>query len=224
MKQCRAKVLALAAVVWMAPAGFAGVIVQATSISSPQGSFSTAGYELTQIINQSGLSAGYTGGVTDFDSFLASATHDSGVGTTTNTGFTNTAGGFPQQITFNFGSLFSISGLGFWATSNIGTVTEFRLFADDDSDPTNGVGGQLGGTFNAAANGGTASAGQVFSFGAASTQFVHLYVDNTAGGTGLFPGIGEVVFNASNASAVPEPATTALVLIGLAGVVLRRKL
>lgn len=223
MKKYGAKVLALAAAAYLAPAGFAGVILQPTAISSPQGSLNTAGYELTQIINQSGLSTGYTSGVTDFGTYLAGTTHDSGTGITTNTGFTNTSGGFPQQITFNLGSVVSISGLGFWATSNMGSVTEFRLFVDNDNDATNGVGAQLNGTFNALADGGTAGPGQVFSFGAVSTQFVHLYVDNTAAGTEMYPGIGEVAFDAEVAEA-PEPATTALVLLGLAGIALRRKL
>ncbi|HZO51990.1 MAG TPA: PEP-CTERM sorting domain-containing protein [Bryobacteraceae bacterium] len=221
MEKYGAKVLALAAAVWMAPAGFGGMIVQPTAISSPQGSLNTPGYELTQIVNQSGLSAGYTSGVTDFATYLGSATHDSGTDPTINTGFTNTGGGFPQQITFNLGSVISIAGLGFWATSNAGTVTQFRLFTDIDGDPTNGVGVQLGGTFNALPNGGTAGPGQVFSFGATSTQFIHLYVDNTQLGTGAIPGIGEVAFDA--AAQVPEPATTALVLMGLAGIALRRK-
>jgi hypothetical protein len=222
MKRYRAKVLALAVAVWTAPAGFGGVIMQPTAISSPQGSLNSVGYELTQILNQSGLSVGYTSSVTDFATYLGSATHDSGGGTTTNTGFTNTAGGFPQQITFDLGSVFSISGLGFWATSNIGSVTQFRLFTDTDGNPNNGVSAQLGGTFNALANGGTASAGQVFSFGSTSTQFVHLYVDNTAGGTGMYPGVGEVAFDADVVEN-PEPATMALVLMGLAGIALRRK-
>ncbi|MEP7365341.1 MAG: PEP-CTERM sorting domain-containing protein [Acidobacteriota bacterium] len=225
MKKYGAKVLALAAAAWMAPAGFAGVIVQATGISSPQGTQSASGYELIQIVNQSGLSAAYTSGVTDFDTYLASTTHNSGDEyTTTNTGFTNTLGGFPQIITFDLGGVYSISGLGFWATANIGTVTQFRLFADNDGDPNNGVGTQLGGTFNALANGGAAGPGQVFSFGTTLTQFIHLYVDDSSWiDNEVYPGIGEVVFNAGASSEVPEPSTTMLVLIGVAGIAIGRR-
>jgi hypothetical protein len=126
----------------------------------------------------------------------------------------------PQQITFDFGSIVGVARLAFWATDNIGTVSEFRLFADNDSDPTNGLGVQLGGTFNPLANGGATTPSQVFSFGDTNTQFIHMFVDNTAGGPSLFPGIGEVAFASME---TPEPGTFALLGVGLAAVALRRR-
>lgn len=193
---------ALAILVTMVAPASAQYILQPTAISSPQGDYGSP-YDLPLIISQSGLSLPYVSGTTDFITYTALATHNST--NSLNSGFTGTPGGYPQQITFNLGSAQDINGIAFWAVANPGSVTQFRLFQDVDSDPFNGIGPQLGGVFNPLANGGPTSPAQVFSFGSTNTQFVHMFVDNTDGGTELFPGVGEVAF-----AAVPEPTTWAL--------------
>ena len=187
----------------------AGIILQPVSVSSPQGSFSSS-LGLPKMIDQSGLSAAYVSGATDFATYAAATTHN-GLNSA-NSGFTNTGGGFPQTITFSFGSAVPLGGFAFWATGNIGSVTQFTLFGDSDNNFSNGTSGQLGGIFNTLANGGVVSPAQVFAFGAATAQFVHMRVLNTAGGTGLFPGVGEIAFDSTS---VPEPNTVGLIGAGL---------
>ena len=77
--------------IFMASSANAGLITSATSVSSPQGEFGGT-FQLDNIINQSGLSAGYTSGVTDFTTFTSGTTHDALNGT----GFTGTESVGPQ--------------------------------------------------------------------------------------------------------------------------------
>lgn len=204
-----------------APAAFAQTIIEPTAVTSPQGSIS--GQPLGNIINQSGLSSTYTSGVTDFATFTSTVTHSG----SSNEGFTNSHAGMPQQITFNLGAPATISAIAFWAANNIGTVTQFQLFADDDSNYSNGTSGQLGTTFSSAAGTGGANAAQVFTFASTTTQYVHLNVLNTQGGTNLYPGIGEVAFRSvGGSSAAPEPGSIAFLApsgLPVVGRVVRRR-
>jgi hypothetical protein len=200
----------------------ASPILEPVAVSSASGS-SGGGFALVNSINQSGLSAGYTSGVTDFATYTAVATHSS-PGGGTNSGFTN-SGGAPQQFAFDLGSVFSLDALAFWATANIGTVTQFTLFADTDNNFANGTTSQIGGVFNVGSLATPASA-QVLLFPTVSTRFVQLNVLNMAGGPSLIPGIGEVAFRAADAATVPEPASLMLLGTGLtatAALVRRRR-
>lgn len=191
----------------------AGVVIGATAISSPQGT--NGGFPLTNIINQSSLSAAYVSGVTDFASYTATTTS----GQITGSGFTNTSSTGPQQFTFDLGALFNIDGIAIWNTNSVGAVSEFDVYADNDDNFSNGVGTQILGAslldFSESAN--------VFLFAGAQTRYIHVQ-----GLASLAPpdfyGLNEVVFS-STPSAVPEPATlalTGLALAVMAGLRLRR--
>jgi hypothetical protein len=54
----------------LAPASRAGTMLDPTSVSTNMGSLGS-GHGPVNAINQSGLSAGYTSGVADFDTYLA---------------------------------------------------------------------------------------------------------------------------------------------------------
>lgn len=189
----------------------AGVIVQATAISASNPDFGGS-YALVNQINQSGLSAGYIAGVTDFDSFVASTTHD-GLAAL-NSGFS--VGPF-GSFSYDLGAVYNIDAIGLWATANTGSVLQFNLYADNDNDFSNGNSGLLGGFTAVGSNYTSADPGQAFTFGDVSTRYVHMEILTTDGGAQ--PGLGEVVFR--TATMVPEPEPMALFAAGLIPVWLR---
>ncbi len=191
----------------------AGVVVGATSVTSPQGALT--GYPLNNIINQSGLSAGYTSGVTDFATYTASTTHSSlfsGV-----TGFTGMATNGPQQFSFDLGSTLTIDAISIWNTFSVGAITSLELYWDNDNNWGNGVGGQLVGP--SALTPSDASA-QVYGFDVVATQFIHINALSSLQAPDFY-GLGEVVM--SQAAAVPTPSIAALMGLGLIGLGFTRR-
>lgn len=187
----------------------AGMILQPTAVTAPSESGSAVA---DNMINQSGLSVGYTSQVTNFDSFLASATHaNSGTTVWANTPLVT----FPVNLDFDLGGSFILESLGLW-NWDISIVAgaaakDFNLFAANDSSFTSAT---LLGSFTAlesASN--SAAAGQVFSFAPTSASFMRLeFLSNY--GSPLQIAIGEVVFETSSGAAVPEPSSLALFGIG----------
>lgn len=182
----------------------AGVIVQPVMITASEPDFGGS-YALINQINQSGLSAGYVAGVTDFDGFVASTTHD-GLAAL-NSGFS--VGPF-GSFSYDLGAVVDIDAIGLWATANTGSVLQFNLYADNDNDISNGAGGLIGGFTAVGSNYTSADPGQAFSFNQVATRYVHMEILTTDGGPQ--PGLGEVVFR--TASMVPEPEPLALFALG----------
>lgn len=201
-------ILAVSACLVIPYSAQAGPIHSAVSVTSPQGDYGFS-YALVNMINQSGLSPGYTSGVTDFDAYVASATHDGG--SSLNSGFSN-AQVPPGQFSFDLGGVVSIDALVFWEVQNTGSVTGFNLYADTDQIFGNGVGALIG-NFNPVGGGPAVSSAQVFTFGSVSTQFLHMDILSMQGGSDLIPGIGEVAFR--EASVIPAPGALLLGMIGI---------
>jgi len=201
----------------MATTSYGQVIIGAQGITSTGGDIG-GDFALSGAIDQTGLSAGYTSGVTDFSSVISSVTHDTSI--STNSGFTADTGA--AVFTFDLGSAITVDALAFWqAPAGSGAVLGGGLFADDDADFSNGNTGSLGGFF-ASANSDPIRAFTpdvvLFAGGAVTTQFIHLDVSaSELSDANNFAGLGEIAFRGAvaPAAAVPEPSTA--LLLSLAG-------
>ena len=164
------------------------LMLQPASASTNMGHFGT--YDPVYAIDESGLSATYVSGVTEFDTFVAS-THTVSGGSSFTTWFsqTSTTGNFD----FDLGGSFSITAMAIWADpQGIGqTVNEFTLLADDNpafTSPTN-----LG-TFSA--NDGSPNPtnfGQAFTFTPTVASYVRMVIISNHGSS-LTTGFVEAAF------------------------------
>ena len=160
----------------------------------------------TYLVNQSGLSATYTSGVTDFSSFVASTTALTAVG------YSFAASQTSGNIDFDLGSILSVDELALWGReyNSNQNVDAFKLYASSDSSFTSPT---LIGSFvnNPTGNNDTVSAvkADVFSFGSVTTRYIRLEIDSNYGGG--FTTLDEVAFEETS---VPEPATYGMLLVG----------
>lgn len=190
----------------------AGVIVGAVSATSTLGnnsSCSPSGCRLERTLDQSGLTIGYTSGVTDFDAYMAATPrHRSHL---SNSIYLAPNGATIGSITYDLGGLFLLESFALWnrGTTNQG-VDEFNLVLSEDASftTTTTISGLVGGT-----SGGLSSAlATVYDLGGPiSAAFVRMDTlsSNNSFGTISF---GEVAFEAF----VPVPAPSGLAPFGLA--------
>ena len=186
----------------------AGIIRSSTSISgNTLGQFSSNAP--SRLIDQTGLSANFVSGVTDFSTYLSgNPTHNSFLGPNFWIANFVTTG----QIHFDLGASFTISQLLFWNRDGGGTfggIKDFTVLTDDNasfSSPTNV------GSFSAPIGADAAnSVALLFDLTDSAQQFVRLDIQS-AHGTGAVAA-GEVAFDTSG-SAIPEPSTLTLLCTG----------
>ena len=173
---------------------------------------------ITNTFDQSGLTIGYTAGVTNFDAYIASGPRH----TTTFGGFEffGNSGTSTLQVTYDLGSAKKINALALWNEESSG-IGSLNLLTSLDSITFSSLATGLSPTDNPLAP----YLADVFAFGNVSTRYVRFEASGCPQPiVGSFPAcaIGEVAFRAG---AVPEPASWAMMIagFGLVGTMMRRR-
>jgi hypothetical protein len=193
----------------------AGVIVSAQSASVDGG---VGGTSVGESFNQSGLSAGYTSGVTDFDTYIASnPTHSQDAGTEFILSQTSVS------VVYDLGSSMSIDALALWNEDAFGFGT------GELSWSLNGIDFFALTTINPVDNPAFLTYGaEVFSLAETFLRYIRFDISGCPQPDGLASlacGIGEVAFRVADGdvSEVPIPGAIPLFLAGLAGLQLRTR-
>lgn len=168
---------------------------------------------LTETFNQTGLLTGYTAGVTDFDSYIATnPLHTLAFGGNEWFSNSNTSS---ATVTYDFGALVSVDRLALWNEESSG-IGVLNLLGSTD-----GVSFTSLGTFSPFDNPLANYPAEVFAFGATSLRYARFEMSECPQ---LDPGnfaacaIGEVAFRTAGAGAVPEPTTWGMMILGFGAI------
>jgi len=203
-----------------------GSLIQPTAVTTTAAEI---GLPLDNLINQSGLSTGYTSGVTLATS-VASTTH-SNVAISNGWASSQPDGFSSFFLSFDLGAAESIAAVRLWSTTintggADGDVEDFLVFADSDDDPTNGGLISLG-SFTSADQTQIANdrPAEDFALNLSTSQFFHLQINSNRGDVNnldsTVTSLGEVAF--ITVSAIPEPSAVLLLGAMAGGLMTRRR-
>lgn len=176
--------------------------------------FPCCGYDIANTLDHSGLFTDFTSGITDFDVYLATNPIHSSI--LTHEWFSNAP---TAAVTYDLGAIVLINVLALWNEEFSG------IGAFDFSVSTNNVDFAvvLAGAMPVDSPAGLNYGAERFDFGIQSARYVRMELSGCPqpDGNPNFDvcGIGEVAFRQ-----VPEPATVALLALGLAGFGWRRSM
>lgn len=212
-KRLQSVALAGAAAAVIAGPAAAGVIISPKSVTVLSGG-TASGYDVSNIINQSGLSKTYKSGVTDFDTYVASnPVHAFNSGEWLSDGPTTSA-----TLLFDFGEIIEFTGFAIF-NEDATSMRQLNLAIGNRIDFQSGFAGTLydnnqpfGVDYGATVKNHQTVKGRYLR--------VQLLGCNAAAAQHNGCGIGEMFFNSTTpapVAGVPEPATWAMMIMGFMG-------
>jgi hypothetical protein len=194
----------------------AGTILQPSAASTSMGTVASPGYSPTHVIDQTGLTAPYISGVTNFDTYVP-VTKTTAGGSGSNSWF-SASGNITGNFDFDLGVPIGIESFALWPDPQPNAHQGPKNFSLIGSlDPTFTTQIPLGSYVATEINGDVNNAGQIFTFTPTVARYVRMNITSNYGST-LFTGMVEAAFEQS----VPEPTTPTLLLTATAATLLRR--